>query len=210
MYKTLKSHDRNKLKITEFILLLGHRFQKNSPVAGKFMIKFSTGSLGLVFRKFFKKLNATYQVTVTNDETLQEAMVIHLTKSSVYLFLSAFLVALFLVFSGLIFFTPIRYYIPGYNRDISREKLKSLQVLGDSIGKLNALREQYVLNLMQVAQGHVQFSQDTQMLTDQEIRSAQIENDNRVDRASRYDYLKNQKPDTLKNTQGVDKDTLKR
>ncbi|QLH47408.1 MAG: hypothetical protein HWD58_18350 [Bacteroidota bacterium] len=110
MYKTLKSHDRNKLKITEFILLLGHRFQKNSPVAGKFMIEFSTGSLGLVFRKFFKKLNATYQVTVTNDETLQEAMVIHLTKRSVYLFLSAFLVALFLVFSGLIFYTdPLLY-----------------------------------------------------------------------------------------------------
>lgn len=174
------------------------------------MIKFSTGSVGLVFRKFFKKLNATYQLTVTNNETMQEAMVVHLTKRSVYLFLSAFLVGLFLLFSILIFFTPIRYYIPGYNRDVSREQLKSLQILGDSIGKLNTLREQYVLNLMQVAQGEPVRQKDTQRLSEQEIRAAQLENDNRVDRASRYDYLKNQKPDTVQNAQSVDKDTLRR
>ena len=146
---------------------------------------------------------------VTNDETMQEAMVIHLTKRSVYLFLSAFLVALFLMFSILIFFTPIRYYIPGYNRDISRERLKALQILGDSLGKLNTIREQYVLNLMQVAQGDHAWKKDTQRLSEKEIRAARLENDNRVDRASRYDYLKNQKPDTLQNAQSVDKDTLR-
>jgi hypothetical protein len=173
------------------------------------MIKFTTGSFGLIFRKFFKQINATYRLAITNDETLQEAMVVHLTKRSLYILLSGTLVAIFLLFSTLLFFTPIRYYLPGYQKDVSREELKSLKILSDSLIRLNQIREQYIFNWIEVANGQINTQRDTTPLTEREIQAAILANGNRIDKASKYEYLKNQKVDSTKNTQDVDKDSLK-
>jgi hypothetical protein len=113
------------------------------------------------------------------------------------------------LFSTLLFFTPIRYYLPGYQKDVSREELKSLKILSDSLIRLNQIREQYIFNLIEVANGQINTQRDTTPLTEREIQAAILANGNRIDKASKYEYLKNQKVDSTKNTQDVDKDSLK-
>lgn len=149
---------------------------------------------------------------------MDEAIGIHLTKKSVYILLSTVLVCLFLLFSALIFFTPLKYYIPGANKEISRTKLIELKQLADSLTRVNELREQYIYNLISVANGNVSKLSDTNGLTQREIDMAIVNNNSKIDHASRYDYLKVKKVDTSKseteelneiNNQSVDKENAK-
>ena len=42
------------------------------------MIKFSVGSLSKLLIEFFKKINSPYKVSIVNEDTMQEAIVMHL------------------------------------------------------------------------------------------------------------------------------------
>lgn len=172
------------------------------------MIKFSVGSLSKVLIQFFKKINSPYKVSIVNEETLQEAAVIHLTKKSVYLFLSSIFIGVFLLFSLIILYTPLRYYIPGNSSTISRSKLIQIQKLSDSLVKINNSREQYIYNLLLVANGHNSLQNDTSILTPKQIEQAIIDNSNQIDHARKYDYLKNEKKDTQRVENVGKKDSL--
>lgn len=161
------------------------------------MIKFSVGSASQIIKRFFRKLNEPYKVNITSENTLQEVMVVHLTKKSVYLFLSSIFVALFILLSLLILYTPLKYYLPGNNEQTTRKKLIELSVLSDSLIKLHAIREKYILNVIQIANGRLQPTLDTTLLTPQQIEDALRTNDTKIDRAKNYEYLKNQKVDSL-------------
>jgi hypothetical protein len=116
---------------------------------------------------------------------------------------------MFLLFSILIFFTPLKYYVPGNNnKEVSRKTLIQLQQLSDSVTKLNSLQEKYIYNLLQITNGNSTFLRDTNLLNQREINQAMIQNTNQIDRASRYDYLKNQKPDTNVDKSVHKKDSL--
>ena len=95
-------------------------------------------------RRFFKKLNAPYQLTIVDKDSMEESFSFHLTKKSVYLFLASVFVSIFILFSAIIFFTPIKYYVPGMQNNIGRKELFKLQNLSDSLIKINNLREGYV------------------------------------------------------------------
>ena len=75
------------------------------------------------------------------------------------------------------------------------------------------VRKQKVLNriehLARAHVGQINTQRDTTPLTEREIQAAILANGNRIDKASKYEYLKNQKVDSTKNTQDVDKDSLK-
>lgn len=154
------------------------------------MIKFSGRTLSRLLRRFFKEINAPYRLTITNEESMSEALTVQLTKKSVYVFMSTVFVLIILLFSSLVLFTPLKYYIPGVNQNVSREKLIQLQKLADSLGKLNTIREAYIFNLIKVANGDLKDERDTVELSDRQIQQATQQNLNRIDHASRYDYLK--------------------
>ena len=159
------------------------------------MIKFSVGSLSKLLTEFFKKINSPYKVSIVNEDTMQEAIVMHLTKKSVYLFLSSIFIGLFLLFSLVILFTPLRYYIPGNSSTISRSKLIQIQKLSDSLVKINKSREQFIYNLLLVANGHISSENDTSILTPKQIEQANINNSNQIDHVQKYDYLKSERKD---------------
>jgi len=174
------------------------------------MLKITEGNLRKSLKSTFKRMNAPYKLVIVNEETLLEAMTIHLTKKSVFILISSLFVGLFLLFSAIIFFTPLKYYIPGNNNNsISRAKLIQIQRTADSLAKLNAQQEQFIVNLLHVANGSLKQSLDTTLLPEKEINAAFYQNNSQIDRASRYDYLKNQKPDTNVDKSLYKKDSLK-
>jgi hypothetical protein len=63
--------------------------------------------------------------------------------------------------------------------------------------------------LLHVANGNLKQLLDTTRLSDKEINSAFNQNNNQIDRASQYDYLKNQKPDSNVDKSVYKKDSLK-
>ncbi|MBL7765090.1 MAG: hypothetical protein JNJ58_03280 [Chitinophagaceae bacterium] len=172
------------------------------------MIKISTGSLKAVIKSFFRKINSPYRLVVVNEETLNEALTLHLTKKSIYILFSGFLISIFLLFSALILLTPVKYYIPGYQSDISRKKLIGLQKLSDSLIQINQVRERYLLNLLTIANGQMNATLDTNGLSPAEIQMALTDNTRQIDKASNYEYLKNGKSDSLMGKTSVNKDTL--
>ncbi len=153
-------------------------------------------TLSGIIRRFFKKMNALYVLTIVDAESMTESISFHLTKKSVYIFLASLFMSIFILFSVLIFFTPLKYYVPGNQGNASRKELLKLRNLSDSLITVNKLREGYVFNLLKVVNGSFGGSRDTLALSDNEIKNAQRSNDSKIDRASRYDYLKNQKLDS--------------
>jgi ATP/ADP translocase len=67
------------------------------------MLKITEGKVRKSLKSVFKRMNAPYKLIVVNEETLLEAMTIHLTKKSVFILISSLFVGLFILFSGLIF-----------------------------------------------------------------------------------------------------------
>jgi hypothetical protein len=145
------------------------------------MIKFSVGSISKLLTEFFKKINSPYKVSIVNEDTMQEAIVMHLTKKSVYLFLSSIFIGLFLLFSVVILFTPLRYYIPGNSLTSTRSKLIRIQKLSDSLVKINKSREKFIYDLLLVTNGHISLENDTSILTPKQIEEAIINNSNQID-----------------------------
>ena len=159
-------------------------------------MKKATSTIIAMISRIFKKLNAPYQLTIVNNETMEESISIALTKKTVYLFLTSLFITIFILFSLIIFYTPLKYYVPGNQHNTNRKELLKLQHLSDSLIKLNTLRESYVLNLLKVVNGSFDDIKDTSLLKESEIKAADAINEKHIDKASRYDYLKNQKIDS--------------
>jgi|694.fasta_scaffold42899_7 hypothetical protein len=160
------------------------------------MFHFSKGSLTKALKQMFRRLNAPYKLSIINEQNLQESITILLTKKSLYIFVSSLFVAFFLLFSVLTLFTPLKYYLPGFKNDISRKEMIRLQKLSDSLLILHTQQEQFIFNLIQVSNGGYIKTKDTQRLSQKEISLANQLNGSRIDRASRYDYLKSIKRDS--------------
>jgi len=174
------------------------------------MIKISVGNLYGIFRRFFKKINSPYRLSITNEETMSEVMVLHLTKKSVYIVFSSLVVIIFLLLTALLLFTPLKFYLPSNGNTVSRAKLIQLEKLADSLTKINVVREQYIFNLIQVANGTVSNELDSVALTEKQIEIAKLQNLSKIDHASKYDYLKSIKKDSMESEDAMGKDSLQK
>jgi len=72
------------------------------------MVKFDTNST-------FKRLRNRYRLVVMNDDTYEEVVTFKLSRLSVYILMSTIFVVLIGLTVALIVFTPLKYYIPGYD-----------------------------------------------------------------------------------------------
>ena len=62
-----------------------------------------------------KRLRNRYRLVVMNDDTYEEVVTFKLSRLSVYIGLSTIFVVLIGLTVALIVFTPLKYYIPGYD-----------------------------------------------------------------------------------------------
>lgn len=106
------------------------------------------------------KLRNTYRLVVMNDETFQEVGSYKLSLLNVYIFLSTVGVLLALAVGALIFFTPLKRYVPGYGSTSNdREIIRLNKQVEEMEKELSAFRT-YTDNVRRMLSGDAQTEKD--------------------------------------------------
>jgi hypothetical protein len=121
------------------------------------MVKFDTNST-------FKRLRNRYRLVVMNDDTYEEVVTFKLSRFSVYVLLSAIFVVLVGLTVALIVFTPLKYYIPGYDELKIGREYRQLKYRTDSLEQQVNYQARYIDGLKKVLKGDVSVNLDTTKL----------------------------------------------
>lgn len=116
---------------------------------------------------FLHKLNFKYRLTIFNENTLEEAWHIRLSRLSVISFCFAIAVVYFLIIAVLIIKTPLRSFMPGYtDANDLRKQVISQAVLLDSLQEQAKVNDHYLAMLKRVVTGDVEVGDSTASLKD--------------------------------------------
>ncbi len=174
-------------------------------------MKLSLQDIKRILKNFFKQVNTTYELNIKNKNNQNEVLHIELTKKSVYIFLSTFLIFTFITFSLIVLFTPLKYYLPGFGDDVNRRQLLQMTKEIKTLEAKNNSREKFIQNLILVADSNLQL--DTIMLSNAAINQANNANAGKIDNEDKYAHLKVKYKDTLKEKVNIEEnetDSLKK
>lgn len=96
-----------------------------------------------------------YRLVVINEDSFEEIVAFRLNRWSVYVALSVFFVVLVGLTIGLIAFTPLKLYIPGYGAADKTKQFEALKVRADSIEHRLILNQKYTEDIENVLKGKV-------------------------------------------------------
>ena len=106
-------------------------------------------------KAFWKNFKFKYKLTITNENTLEEIVGIHVSKlNGVSVLLSAVTV-IFLIASLIIVFTPLRNYLPGYMNTEIREQVVTNALRADSLQWLLDRQRMYIMNIQDIISGNI-------------------------------------------------------
>src|SRR5215218_4774983 len=100
------------------------------------MVKLDAGST-------LKRLRNRYRLVVMNDDTYEEVVTFKLSRMSVYIMLSTIFVLLVGLTVALIVFTPLKYYIPGYNDLKAGREYREMKYDVDNMARQMEKMEQF-------------------------------------------------------------------
>ena len=109
----------------------------------------------------FKRTSNTYRLVVMNDDTYDEVAAIRFSRNSVYIGFSICFILLVGLTIGLIAFTPLKYYIPGYGLKESRTTLQLLKIKTDSLEQSMREKDIYLESLRKVLNSNTPQQLDT-------------------------------------------------
>lgn len=118
------------------------------------MVQFDTNST-------FKRLRNRYRLVVMNDDTYEEVVTFKLSRLSVYVTLSAIFVVLVGFTVALIVFTPLKFYIPGYDELKIGREYRQLKYRTDSLEQQIGYQARYIDGLKKVLKGDITVNLDT-------------------------------------------------
>ena len=108
-------------------------------------------------KKFFlKKLLEKYRLVLLNDSTYEEKISFKISRINVFTYLLALMFFIILTTSAILFFTPIREYIPGYSSVDLQRQANSLSYKTDSLQQIVYLNDQYINSLKKVLTGDLE------------------------------------------------------
>jgi len=122
------------------------------------MVKFDTSNT-------FKRLRNRYRMVVMNDDTYEEVVTFKLSRLSVYVFLSTVFVVLVGLTVALIVFTPLKYYIPGYDDLKVGREYRQLKYKTDALEQQVNDQARYIDGVKKILQGNVSVKLDTTGIT---------------------------------------------
>ncbi|MEI9945118.1 MAG: hypothetical protein WDN26_12980 [Chitinophagaceae bacterium] len=111
-----------------------------------------------------KRLRNRYRLVVMNDDTYEEVVTFKLSRLSVYIALSTIFVVLVGLTVALIVFTPLKYYIPGYNDLGVGREYREMKYRVDSLEKEVYYQAAYIENIKKVLSGDATPALDTTAL----------------------------------------------
>ncbi len=101
------------------------------------------------------RLRNRYRLVVLNEDTFEEVVAFKIDRVSVYIGLCTLFVVLVGLTVGLIMFTPLKLYIPGYGEAQKAKEYETLKVKADSIEQALLKKQQYINNIEKVLKGNV-------------------------------------------------------
>lgn len=106
-------------------------------------------------KMFWRNFKFKYKLTITNENTLEEVVGIHVSKlNGVSVLLLTFTV-IFLIVSTIIVFTPLRNYLPGYMNSEVREQVVVNALRADSLQDALNRQRLYIMNIQDIFKGQV-------------------------------------------------------
>ncbi|MBN8663830.1 MAG: hypothetical protein J0L83_04615 [Chitinophagales bacterium] len=111
-----------------------------------------------------KRLRNRYRLVIMNDDTFEEMVTFRLSRLSVYIGLSTVFILMVGLTIGLIVFTPLKYYIPGYGTRESRSALQLLKIRTDSLEQTIRQKDLYLESVKKVLNGTAPTERDTALL----------------------------------------------
>ena len=111
-----------------------------------------------------KRLRNRYRLVVMNDDTYEEVVTFKLSRLSVYVMLSTIFVLLVGLTVALIVFTPLKYYIPGFNDMKAGREYRDMKYKVDEMDNRVKDLEQYNAALKKTLSGDKTVVLDTTQL----------------------------------------------
>jgi hypothetical protein len=111
-----------------------------------------------------KRLRNRYRLVVMNDDTYEEVVTFKLSRLSVYVALSTIFVLLVGLTVALIIFTPLKYYIPGYDDLKVGREYQQMKYRVDSLEREVGSQANYIDKIKQVLKGETSATLDTVQL----------------------------------------------
>ncbi|HET6994653.1 MAG TPA: hypothetical protein VFI06_06710 [Chitinophagaceae bacterium] len=111
-----------------------------------------------------KRLRNRYRLVVMNDDTYEEVVTFKLSRLSVYVAFCTVFVLLIGLTVGLIIFTPLKYYIPGYDDLKVGREYQTMKYKADSLERAIKNQADYIDNLKLVLRGETPAMLDTSRL----------------------------------------------
>jgi len=106
-------------------------------------------------RKLKDKLLDKYRLVILNDNTFEEKLSLNLTRLNVFVFVGFSAIALIVLTSILIAFTPLREYIPGYSSTALKKKAHDLAKKTDSLTLAITIQEKQLNSIRKILTGDV-------------------------------------------------------
>ncbi|MFI5129839.1 MAG: hypothetical protein ACHQFX_07615 [Chitinophagales bacterium] len=111
-----------------------------------------------------KRLRNRYRLVVMNDDTYEEVVTFKLSRLSVYVALSTIFVLLVGLTVALIIFTPLKYYIPGYDDLKIGREYQQMKYRVDSLEREVSNQANYIDQVKKVLRGETPATLDTVQL----------------------------------------------
>ncbi|MES1219291.1 MAG: hypothetical protein ABUT20_27545 [Bacteroidota bacterium] len=121
-----------------------------------------------------QRLRNRYRLVIMNDDTYEEVVTFKLSRLSVYIGLSTIFVLLVGLTVALIVFTPLKYYIPGYDDLKIGREYKQMKYRVDSLEKQVIYQAQYINGIKKVLNGDASIKLDTTII---QVPKEEISND---------------------------------
>lgn len=96
-----------------------------------------------------------YKLTITNENTLEEIVGLHVSKLNGVSVLLSVITVIFLISATIIVFTPLRNYLPGYMNSEVRSQVVNNALLADSLQQVVARQNLYIMNIQDIFSGKV-------------------------------------------------------
>ena len=106
-------------------------------------------------QKFLEKMRHNYRLVIMNNDTFEEVGSYQLSLLNVYIMICSIVVLVALVVGAIIFFTPVKRYIPGYGDVSAYEELVRLNREVDALKAENEARKAYNDNIRRILVGEV-------------------------------------------------------
>ena len=118
----------------------------------------------LAAQSTLRRLQNRYRLVVMNDDTYEEVVTFKLSRLSVYIALSTIFVLLVGLTVALIIFTPLKYYIPGYDDLKIGREYQQMKYRVDSLEKEISNQANYIDQIKKVLRGETPATLDTVQL----------------------------------------------